>query len=165
VTDVQDWVESIGFYEYRDAFYEGSIDGATLLGLTAETIASRLLISAPEHLAVLEMELGELKLRRGLLSGSQRKAHLKAYPAADGWSEKEVRAFLQGVGFAAYANGFERIDGAALLRLSQAELRERMVGAPSEYDADAQALELLTAHLEVLRYRSSRKAADLKAEL
>ena len=38
VAEVQSWVESIGFHEYRDAFLEAAVDGRRLLTLDADSL-------------------------------------------------------------------------------------------------------------------------------
>ena len=84
--DAAAWVRSLGFAEHAGAFSEAGVDGKRLLGLTAEALEAELLLPVAEHRLALEMEIAELKLRRGLLSRADKKAHLAAFPRAAGRS-------------------------------------------------------------------------------
>lgn len=52
---MEDWVESIGYSEYRGAFREAQVDGARLLGLTTEALKEEILIASAEHVLVIEV--------------------------------------------------------------------------------------------------------------
>lgn len=102
------------------------------------------------------MEVAELRYRRGLLTKGQQRAHRAAYPAADGWSVKEVGRFLNEMGHGKYVDSFKkaRVDGRALLQLDGARLAPLMDVAPNELEANEQATELLQAQITLLRRRS-----------
>ena len=166
---MQAWVESIGFPEYRGAFGEGRVDGSKLLKFTDAKLEDELLLAAPEHRMVIEMELGELKLRHGLLTPAERHAHLAAHPRTDEWSPADVQRFLEGQGLEAYAPNFAQLDGGALVGLSDAQLRRLATGGGSD-EEDQATFELLAAQVKELRARTSRALAmglrpGLKSEL
>ncbi|KAL1529662.1 hypothetical protein AB1Y20_000603 [Prymnesium parvum] len=155
VSDVLDWVESIGFAEYRKVFEEASVDGAKLLGLTSDSLQSGLLIASAEHALAMEMELRELMYRRGLLSSFERKEHRRIYPSPADWGVREVVDFLEQMGLGKYKNQFlmEQVDGSDLVRLPLPKLKELLDVAPNEYEENERALELLTALIEQLKRR------------
>lgn len=158
VAEVQDWVESCGFYEYREAFLEAKVDGRKLLSMSAEALKSTLLLASSEHASVLEMEIKELRARRNLLSSSELKQHRAHYPLAESWDVSGVVRFLQDSGLGRHATAFaaSRIDGKRLLQLLPDQIAALMAKAgPSEHEqseADAELLESLIGHL---RWRSS----------
>lgn len=164
VAEVQSWVESIGFEEYAAAFGEGGVDGRTLLGFDASKLEDELLLAAPEHRLVIEMELGELKLRRGLMPPAERQAHLAAHPRTDAWSAADVREFLQEQGLGSYAARFASLDGHALLALSDAQLQDLATGGGTD-EVDKATYELLSAQMQYLRERTSTGLNGLKSEL
>ena len=169
VADVQDWVESTGFYEYREAFLEGMVDGKRLLRMGEDDLSERLLLPSAEHAALLAMEIGELRARRGLFTPAERQAHFAAHPLAETWNVDGVQRFLQEAGFGRYAAGFARaaVNGPALLRLSDAELGA-LVGAYAqgdEHEEGAAAVEQLAALVAHLRWRSAGAAKGAKEEL
>ena len=159
---MQSWVESIGFPEYRGAFSEGRVDGRKLLAFTDAKLEDELLLAAPEHRMVIEMELGELKLRHGLLTPQERQAYLAAHPRTDEWSRGDVQRFFEGQGLAAYGPNFAQLDGRALVTISDAQLRHLAMGSGSE-EEDQATFELLAAQMKELRARTSSNA--LKSEL
>jgi hypothetical protein len=152
--DVQDWVESVGFSEYRDVFRDASVNGKRLLGMTVEKLESALLLPL-EHAQLFAMEIGELRARRSLMSTGELNEHLAAHPLADQWDYSAVRSFLQESGFGPYAASFA-VDGPALLRMRDDELLARMrdgrTSVHEETEAAAEQLSALTAHL---RWRSA----------
>ena len=167
--DVSGWVARVGLHEYRGAFGEGLVDGLRLLGLTLHELEHELLIPSAEHRMVIEMELGELKLRHGLLTPAERHAHLAAHPRTDEWSPADVQRFLEGQGLEAYAPNFAQLDGGALVGLSDAQLRRLATGGGSD-EEDQATFELLAAQVKELRARTSRALAmglrpGLKSEL
>lgn len=164
VAEVQSWVESIGFEEYAAAFGEGGIDGRKLVGFDAAKLEDELLLAAPEHRLVIEMELGELKLRRGLMTAAERQAHLAAHPRTDAWSAADVREFLQEQGLGSYAPRFASLDGRALLALSDAQLQGLATGGSTD-EVDKATYELLSAQMQYLRERTSSALNGLKSEL
>ena len=164
VEEVQAWVESIGFPEYRGAFGEGPIDGPKLLKFTAAKLEDELLLAAPEHRLVIEMELGELKLKHGLLTAAERQAHLTAHPRTDTWSRVDVREFLDGQGLGAYAANFAQVDGQTLVAMSEAQLQVLTTGGGSD-ETDQATFELLSAQVRHLRERTSSRMGGLKSEL
>ena len=155
--DVGGWVARVGLHEYRGAFGEGLVDGRRLLGLTLHELEHELLIPSAEHRMVIEMELGELKLRNGLLSTAERARHRKAHPCIEGWSAKEVRKLLEATGLGRFAAAFfsRGVGGDELLRMSGDELRAVMAEQASREEASAReaAAQLLAAQLEMLRAR------------
>jgi hypothetical protein len=156
VADAAAWVRSLGFAEHAGAFSEAGVDGKRLLGLTAEALEAELLLPVAEHRLALEMEIGELKLRRGLFSRADKKAHLAAYPRAAEWSAADVAAFLAQQGLGAHAAaGFAGVDGRALLALSADALRARVAAAGEPREQAAASAELLEAALEALRRRDA----------
>jgi hypothetical protein len=171
VADVQSWVDSVGFSEYREAFSEAKIDGARLLGTgSAEALQAELLLPATEHAAVLAFEIGDLRARRNLFtSRAERDAHFAAHPLADGWDEADVTAFLQDAGLGRHAPRFAAagVDGRGLLRLTDDDL-SALVGAHAAGDeweeglADAGLLQSLVA---TLRWRSATLSGRGKEEL
>ena len=164
VEEVQAWVESIGFPEYRGAFGEGPVDGPKLLKFTAAKLEDELLLAAPEHRLVIEMELGELKLRHGLLTPVERQAHLTAHPRTDDWSRVDVRNFLDGQGLGAYASNFAQVDGRTLVAMNEAQLQVLATGGGSD-ETDQATFELLSAQVRHLRERMSSGMGGLKSEL
>ena len=111
VQQVQDWVESIGFHEYREAFAEASVNGRTLLGMTAHDLRSEVMI-ASEHSKLFEMEIAELAARHGV--GKQ-------LPLAEKWDAQGVATFLKDVGLGQYARSSDR--EATMLRLGDRTLK------------------------------------------
>lgn len=173
VAEVQNWVESVGYHEYREAFAEGRVNGRKLMGMTAGQLQSELILPSPEVAELLEMEIGELRARRGLFaSRAERDAHFAAHPLADTWDVAGVAAFLREVGFPAAAARFSAagVNGPALLRLGEAELRTLAAppasAASDPYEqgmADAEQILALVAHL---RWRSVGAAqGGVKEEL
>ena len=159
---MQAWVESIGFPEYTAAFGEGGVDGRKLLTLDLAGLEDELLLAAPDHRLVIDMEIGELKLRHGLMTADERAIHLAAHPRTEDWSAADVRDFLEEQGLGAYAARFARLDGRGLLALRPAQLRSLAVGGDSE-ETDEATFELLAAQVQYLRERSA--GASLKSEL
>ena len=157
VSEVQDWIESIGFFEYREAIAEGSVDGPLLLTMNAESVKTQLLMPSTEHIKVLEMEIAELRARRGLLSQAELRVHLVQYPLADAWSVAEVGAFLQRSAMGKYAAKFAaaRVDGRRLLQLRGDELAKLVSIAPNPHEENEAALEQLVALVDHLRWRST----------
>lgn len=156
VAEVQSWVHSIGFPEYSEAFAERKVDGRKLLKLNSDRLASDLLLAAPEHCLIIQMELQELKYRRGLMSGSEQRAHRRKYPLAEEWSTDEVGSFLKDQGLGQYAPNFlqRQIDGRRLLGLTDATLHGLLQTEPNPIETNEQAFELLSAELHILRARS-----------
>lgn len=168
VEDVQTWVESIGFHEYRGAFEEASIDGRRLLSMPAEKLATELVLAASEHVAVIALEISELRARRGLMSSSELKAHFSAHPPPSSWDGEGVIAWLEDAGMERYAAAFEaaQVDGAALLRMSSREIAMLLSAAPNRMEQNEAAAELLEGLITHLRWReSSGRGAGLKQEL
>ena len=165
--DVAEWVRSIGFPEYADVFEESAIDGRALLRMTLHTLRSELLIPSVEHSLAIEMELGELKHRRKLLSPMEATSHRVAHPTADEWSTAEVRDYLEALGFGRYAPRFERVDGQELLAMSSDELQERINVQPDVLEENGAVLQLLSAQLAILRERGGggSATAGVKGEL
>ena len=153
--DVAEWLGAVGYPEYANAF--GSVDGKALLALNAERMERKLLLAAPEHRVVLEMEIGELRFQHGLMSAKERQAHRLLHPAADGWSAAEVGAFLADAGLERYSSRFveHNIDGRMLLQLQPPMLRPLLDVQPNANEANEAALELLTALIAQLRRRSA----------
>ena len=115
------------------------------------------------------MEIGELRARRGLFSATERDAHERSHPRAESWDVGGVSSFLVDAGLGQFAPSFAaaRIDGAALLRLSDAQLAT-LAGAPSAddtWEAGLAAQEQLSALVAHLRWRSRGGAPKGKEEL
>jgi len=114
------------------------------------------------HRLVLEMEIGELRLRHDLLSASERKAHRKAHPCIDGWTAKEVRKYLEAMGLGRYTGYFATrpTDGDALLGMSKDDLHAVMLEHREKESREEReaAAEFLAAQLEMLRERSEASA-------
>ena len=142
-----------------------SPDGPKLLKFIAAKLEVELLLAAPaEHRLVIEMELGELKLRHGLLTPVERQAHLTAHPRTDDWSRVDVRNFLDGQGLGAYASNFAQVDGRTLVAMNEAQLQVLATGGGSD-ETDQATLELLSAQVRHLRERMSSGMGGLKSEL
>lgn len=150
VAMVQDWVESTGFYEYRNAFAEASIDGKHLLGMTAANLREEVLV-AKEHAHVLAMEIGELGARHGLGN--------RPLPRPENWDVQRVGKFLTESGLEKFAARFvaAQIDGRKFLSLTTPQiglitaseaLRDR------NEEEESAAAELLGAMVDHLRWRS-----------
>lgn len=165
--DVVTWVESTGFHEYRAAFEEADVNGARLLKLTANKIASDLLVIPPEHAAVIAMEISELRARRGLMTSGELRAYHESHPPASQWGVEDVRAFLEDAGLERYVERFgaAQIDGAKLLQLRAAELAMLVRGEPNTAEQNEAAAELIAALVEHLRWRTTSQTARLKEEL
>ena len=164
--EVQDWCESVGFHEYREAFLEAGVDGRRLLGMTAPMLRKSLLLPSGEHALVLEMEISELSARRGLLSASELSAHRGTYPLAEGWDAAGVASFLQESGLGQYVSRFAtaRVDGRALLKLRADQISTLLDGAPNVHEqkgADAEQLVALIAHLRWRSFSESSGKVDL----
>ena len=130
----------------------------------AAKLEDELLLAAPEHRLVIEMELGELKLKHGLLTAAERQAHLTAHPRTDTWSRVDVREFLDGQGLGAYAANFAQVDGQTLVAMSEAQLQVLTTGGGSD-ETDQATFELLSAQVRHLRERTSSRMGGLKSEL
>ena len=159
VSDVQDWVESIGFHEYRGAFLEAAVDGKRLLSeLTAGWLADELILGSDEHNMVIEMELSELRARRGLMSGAEARAFREAYPPVDEWDVAQVGNFLEKAGLGSFSPQFAaaQVDGPALLRLSDAELEQlvQLSDGSQKDEIGEAATELVAAAVRHLRWRA-----------
>ena len=164
VGEVQDWVESTGFYEYRQVFLEGNINGKKLLDMDAASLHKDLLMPQ-QHCALFAMELGELRARRGLFrSRKERDAHFAAHPPAESWDVNGVLAFLHDAGFARYVSSFAAaaIDGKALLRLRDAEIQALVSqsGQDDPYEENGAKAEQLVAVVAHLRWRSAGVGKD-----
>ena len=167
VVDVQAWVESIGFHEYRNAFESAKIDGTRLLALNADKLSSELMLSASEHIALIAMEIAELRERRGLMSTSELKAHHVVHPPPSGWDVGAVAAWLEDAGLEAFAPAFEaaEVDGSTLLRLSPRDLETLVSGTSNTMEQNEAAAELLDALIRHLRWRGSGTQELQKQEL
>jgi hypothetical protein len=168
VAEVQDWVESCGFHEYREAFAEANVDGRGLLTMSADSLRSLLLLPSAEHASTLEMEINELRARRGLMSAAELQQHRAQYPLADGWDAAGVARFLQDSNLGRHATAFAaaRIDGRTLLRLRPDQIAALLSKAgPSEHEATEADAELLQALIGHLRWRSASTTASGKQEL
>ena len=173
VADVQDWIESIGLYEYRETFLEGHIEGNVLLGMNAAALQKKLLIASAEHAALLETEVAELKARRGLFSDAELRAHLAAHPLAEGWSVDGVGGFLREAGLAEYVSLFAEahVDGRMLLQMGEREVTILVSRAtPDAFERHDAAAEQIVALIAHLRWRSRSlgsvaRAAFAKQEL
>lgn len=156
-TDVQDWVESIGFQEYRSAFLEASVDGSRLLAMDVDALGAEVLLASREHAEIFAMEIAELRARRGLLSAAEGHTHRVAYPTAEAWTVAEVAGFLERSGLGRYAERFAAadVDGRVLLRLSDAEQAALLDVEPNADERNEAAAEILTALVEHLRWRAA----------
>jgi len=159
IEEVQNWVESVGFHEYRSAFAEAKIDGQQLLSMSAEDMAKKLSLSGNELTAVIGMEIDELRERRGLLSAAELQALHEVHPPPDKWSAKDVAGMLRDAGLDAYSVSFEKaeIDGPALLRLRPTQMQELLANAVPDnpHEQNEAAAELIAALQEHLRWRAS----------
>ena len=166
VEDVQAWVESIGFHEYRGSIHDASIDGRRLLAMNAEQLSTDLILAASDHVAVMALEIAELRERRGLMSSSELRSHHATHPPPDTWDVDHVAAWLEDAGLERYVAAFEsaQIDGTALLRLRPREIAALVYGEPNPLEQNEAAAELLYALVGHLRWRASSKAR-LKQEL
>jgi len=147
--------------EYARIAHEAQLSGKKLLALSLEKLESDLLIASPEHRLVIEMELGELRLRRGLMSQKERRAHRLAHPAADEWRREDVQQFLAVVGLARHVSRFSDLDGLGFLSLGESQLRARLGLSASDAPHEA---DVLWEQLRMLRARSPH-AATAKSEL
>lgn len=158
VEEVQSWVESIGFREYKLAFLEGDVDGKKLLGMTAERLGAELLLPAREHVLLIEMELAELKVSRGLekLTADERMA---ARYDLSHMGVAQVGALLHDAGLEKYVGAFARrgLDGPKLLALSDADLRAALSVPPNPNEENEAALEVLRGILEHHAFRLQRR--------
>jgi len=161
IPDVQSWVRSIGYAEYVGAFSEAQIDGPKLLTLSAESLQAELIIASPEHALVIEMEVSSLRLRRGLMSAAEERQYRKAHPSPFDWGVSDVVAFLEELGLGAYSKAFSKrkIDGPMLLQLQQDSLASLLNISPNKFEANENALELLTAAVSLLKRRVPRSHA------
>lgn len=160
VDDVQDWVESVGFHEYRNAIVEASIDGRKLMSLgSGGKLGAELMLSAAEHIAVLEMELAELRQRRGLMTGSE----LKAQRAVQEMDAQDVGGLLQEAGLGEHVPAFEAagVDGRKLMGLSEVQISALLGsgGAADPYEHKAAALELIRSIIGHLQWRTRVSSA------
>ena len=165
-TDVQNWIESVGFFEYRDAVMEAKLTGKQLLRATTRGLHKMLLLASEEHAATLSMEIGELRARRGLLNAQEQQEHYAAHPLAESWDSQGVFRFLTASGLGKYAQGFAGIDGRGLLRMGEGDVR-RVIEAYSSgelWEEGQAAAEQLNALIGHLRWRS-KSVAGRKDEL
>jgi hypothetical protein len=154
--DVESFIESTGFFEYKRAFAEKGIDGPKLLRLTAERLETELVLASAEHNTMLEAEITELRLRRGLLRGAERRAYEAAHPPVQRWDGAQVRAFLVQAGLGEYASHFATagVNGPRLLELTEAEVRGLCSNEPpGRYEEDDAAAELFLAAQGHLRWQ------------
>lgn len=169
VSDVQDWVESVGYYEFREAFGKDygagrGIDGRKLLKLTAAQMYEDLVLPSTELADVLQMEIDELKARHGLFLPAELAAFRAAHPLGETLGVDGVVSLLRDAGFERHAPSFAaaRIDGKALLRLSEAQvgkLTAQAAGAADAYEHSMADAEQITALIDHLRWRSAGAAA------
>ena len=139
-----------------------------LLRMTAEKLGSELLIAASEHAAVIEMEISELRERRGLMSARELKAHVAAHPPATDMDVDAVANLLEASGLGAHVPRFKaaRVDGRALLSLSNERLRVLLdTGEADPFEHTPAAAELLESIISHLRWRLSHAARGGKEEL
>lgn len=162
IAEVQAWVESIGFFEYKESFFEGQVDGKRLLTMSASSLSADLLLPSDEHASLLEMEILELRARWGLMSKKELSAHREAYPLAEEWDAAGVAGFLQDSGLGKYASRFAaaRIDGRKLLQLSTEQVLSLTAVEPNAHEQNQAAAEQIDALIGHLRWRSSPKAKD-----
>jgi hypothetical protein len=157
---VQDYIASLGFPEYQNLIAEAQIDGPKLLRLTTDDLRQEpLQIVSPDHVLVIHMQIGELKMRHQIFSAAERAAHRAAHPSLDGWSATDVRAYLEAMGLVRYAERFAEaaVDGEVLRAMDDAQL-ERLLELPGEEGdvATRQAdLGFLSAQLSMLRARAA----------
>lgn len=162
VEHVQDWMESIGFHEYRQAVLDAGIDGKRLLGLNEEKLRSELLLASSEHAAVLSMEVDELRARRGLMSNSELRKHQERHPPPELWGTDAVQNFLEDAGLQRYAAAFEAagVDGSTLLSLRQEDLDRLLSGSPNPGEQNEAAAEVLIGLINHLRWRSQSHTSE-----
>lgn len=126
VAEVQDWVESIGFFEYRDAFAEGTVDGKKLMKLTPRLMEDDLILMAPDHRTIIDIELKELLKRKGLPFDPAPEADTTPAKSASGWSVVQVGKWLIESGYGDYHLSFmeQEVNGEVLLSLQSSDLKE-----------------------------------------
>ena len=141
-------MESIGFYEYRQAFVENSVDGKELLGMKAADLRSEVMLPG-EQSKLVAMEIAELRARHGLG---------KKLPLAEDWDAAGVVAFLKEMGLGNYAPRFMAagVTGRKLLGFSEQQVQLMMVtqGASSNFEEEMAAAELMSSLIAQLRWRS-----------
>ena len=92
---MQDWVESCGYPEYREALNEGQVNGAALLGMSSERLQTELILPSTELAGLLHMEIGELKERRGLFASSaERNEFYQAHHRIDVLDVSKIKGWL-----------------------------------------------------------------------
>lgn len=161
--DVADWVESTGYFEYREAFLEASIDGKRLLKLDADNIGSVLMLRSVDHAYVLDMEIKELRERRGLLSRSELAQHRQRHPLITSLDVSGVGELLADAGLGRHVTAFAaaRIDGPRLLRLSGDDISRLTARAvPNAHEQNEAEAEQLVAMVEHLRWQAVGRGDD-----
>ena len=165
---MQDWVESVGYYEFREAFGKDhgarrGVNGRTLLRLTAAQLYEQLILPSTELADVMQMEIDELKARRGLFTPAELAAYRAAHPLAETLGVDGIVALLRDAGMERHARSFAaaRVDGRALLRLSEREvskLTAKAGGAADAYEHAMADAEQISAIIDHLRWRSAGAA-------
>ena len=154
IYEVADWVESAGFFEYREAFLEAAVNGEALLRMDESSLGKLLMLSSADHVNVLDMEITELRARRGLLSGAELNAYRQAHPHVSSLDVGGVGQLLQEAGFSRHVSAFAgaRINGRTLLQLTDEQITTLAMGAqPNQHELNEAEAEQLVAMVEHLR--------------
>ena len=132
--------------------------------ISADDLASELQLASHEFVALLEMEIAELRERRGLMTATELREHYALHPLPEEWDPAFVASVLRDAGLGAYAAAFEKakVDGRALLQLSASQIEELLAAgvADNAHEQNEAAAELLGAIQKHLRWRSAGRGDD-----